>query len=238
MKRAPTDPSSLSEREGLIKFASHHTSTKLSLLPLALAQELLTWRDIFRARGVVGGGDLLRYHGDGYGNLSARVSSNDLEQLNGPEASSNPRDTFLITGSQTGHKETLDLCDLALVQSHDLHTGMIRSSGEILPSSESLTHATLYQLSEQIKWVFHVHSAPLWQARHRLALPRTPDSVSYGTVEMAHAARAIYQSAGEPKSLLIAMDGHQDGLISFGPSAQVAGEILLNALNQTEGLSL
>ena len=213
------------EREGVIKFTLNHDKAPLSSVvchedsPLS---ELCDWRGRLRALEMIGGGDPSRYQGAGFGNLSARC-----DVLSG--ALSDVSSGFMITGSQTGHLDDYRLADFALVQRCDVRRGVVESVGLVNPSSESLTHAALYQLGAQVRWVFHVHCPHLWRSRARLQLPSTPRDVPYGTVEMAHAVSSLYHQARRPEALLFAMDGHEDGLISFGASADQVGQLILKA---------
>jgi hypothetical protein len=205
------------EHEGVIKFSYHHITEPLSSRNHAITAPLFEWRELLFARGMIGGGDPSRYHGDGFGNISARL----------PESRREADPQFLITGSQTGHLSSISLTELAYIRTYSITRMEVESQGEVLPSSESLTHAMIYQLHEEISWVFHVHSPDLWRARSQLDLPSTPIDVPYGTQEMASAVKQLFIHQGSPMSLIFAMAGHEDGIISFGRHADEAGALLL-----------
>ena len=57
----------------------------------------------------------------------------------------------------------------------------------------------------------------------------TPQDVSYGTQEMAIAVQNII---GNKESGIIVMKGHQDGVIAYGNSAEQAGRMVLNSINE------
>jgi L-ribulose-5-phosphate 4-epimerase len=108
----------------------------------------------------------------------------------------------------------------------DLDRNFLRSVGERAPSSEALTHAALYQVNGAIRGVVHVHSRVIWDA-WRDKLPTTRDDVAYGTPEMAYEMIRLHKSRALGRLGVIVMGGHQDGVISFGPTlAEAAGEIL------------
>lgn len=200
--------------EGVIRFRFDHRREALPEELAALAAVLAGWRRRLVARGVVGR-DPARYGGFGFGNLSARVAG---------------RAGFLVTGSQTGRLPDLDLAGFALVESWDAAAHSLTSRGLARPSSESLTHAALYDASPAIGAVFHVHAPALWARRGTPDLPATPADVDYGTPAMATAAAEIVARAPSPAGLL-AMGGHEDGILAWGPTPEATGRALLAALD-------
>lgn len=204
-------------REGVIRFRFDHRRERLPPGLAALAGELAGWRRRLVARGVVGQ-EPGRYGGAGFGNLSARLPP--------PHGRG-----FLVTGSQTGHLADLDLAGFALVDSWDAAAHRLASRGLAPPSSESLTHAALYDASPAIGAVFHVHAPALWARRGTPALPATAPTAEYGSPQMAAEVAALARRLGETG--LLAMSGHEDGLLAWGPSPEAAGTALLTALDET-----
>lgn len=140
--------------------------------------------------------------GIGFGNISVRL----------------PDNTFMITGTQTGHKRMLTIADYAVVTEYDIVQNSLRCRGCRRASSESLTHASLYAASSHIDAVIHIHDEDLWQ-RYKDHLPTTPASVPYGTPDMAKAVKDLVRRyPGE----VIIMGGHQDGILAYGDSLRVA----------------
>lgn len=194
--------------EGVIKFINHHRTAP----PIhADTQELLRWRAIFYATGLIGQ-DPKRYNGDGYGNLSKRTQKNQ----------------FLITASQTSGLETITNEYLVLIPSCNPEHNTVVSEGPHKPSSESMTHATLYQIDADINYVFHAHTPHIWKARQQLHIPRTRQDVEYGTPVMAQEMKRLYPTVRNKK--IIAFDGHEDGIITFGRTADEAGLTMLKYL--------
>ena len=64
---------------------------------------------------------------------------------------------FLITGTQTGEIKNLNREHYTCVTDYNIEKNFIRSEGPIKASSESLTHAMIYELDPAIKVVIHVH---------------------------------------------------------------------------------
>jgi ribulose-5-phosphate 4-epimerase/fuculose-1-phosphate aldolase len=205
--------------EGVIRFRLDHRREALPDSLAALAAEIAGWRRALVAAGVVGR-DPARYGGFGFGNLSARLAGGEM-----PDG----RRAFLVTGSQTGHLADLDLAGFALVESWDAAGHRLASRGLAAPSSESLTHAALYDASPAIGAVFHVHAPALWARRGTPELPATAPGVDYGTPEMAAEVARLALHLGD--SGLLAMSGHDDGLVAWGPTAGATGRRLLAALD-------
>lgn len=203
------------QQEGVIKFQLEHTpAAPLSQADLA---ELDTWRTWMISRALIG--EIETPQGRvGYGNISCRR----------PEG-------FAITGSQTGHLPNLSPADYALVTDCRPEENLVVSRGPIRPSSESLTHAVLYQLDEKICWVMHAHTAPIWQAAEQLGLPQTAPDVPYGTPAMAAETMRLFTETAVRQQGIFAMAGHEDGIVSFGETAKQAAEVLDRYLALSSG---
>jgi L-ribulose-5-phosphate 4-epimerase len=209
------------EAEGVIKFSMEHRAAPLPARRFeALCAELSAWRTILAQLGLIGQ-DPARYDGAGFGNMSARV---------GPFPGEPGRRPFVITGTQTGAVRQLRLAHYCLVEGYDLTQSRVQSQGEVAPSSESMTHGAIYDLSPHIRYVFHVHSPTLWGAAEALRLPQTGAEVAYGTVEMARAARELYRATSLSERQIFSMRGHEDGIVAFGRTAQEAGGALIAEL--------
>ena len=176
-------------------------------------QHLDKWHQIFKAKAILGQ-DLTRYGGLGFGNLSQRID----------------RQSFLISGTQTGGLARLGPEHYALVTEVDLSNNLVRSQGPVKPSSESLTHAAVYSIDERLEFVFHVHSPDIWNARGRLAIAQTGIDIAYGTTEMAEEMLRLHQKGSFANGNILAMSGHEDGIISFAENADDAGNIILETL--------
>lgn len=207
--------------EGVIRFELEHEERPLESARFGgVACKLMAWREIMALTGLVGR-DPARYEGAGYGNVSARV---------GPPGSALGRRSFLVTGTQTSGARTIGLQDFALVEGYDHRRNRIRSRGMVRPSSESLTHAALYDLSPAVRCVLHAHSPVVWRRARRLGLPTTDAGAAYGTPEMAMEVQRVYRETVLPERRILAMGGQEDGIIVFGRSPEDAGEVLLRWL--------
>lgn len=204
--------------EGVIKFTADHDKGGLRASEMGpQLGHLRGWRALMRRTEMVGQVQE-RYGGAGFGNLSARLP---------PTSSGKGRRRFLITGTQTGGKDAMDTADFCVVREYDLAKNRVQSYGPVLPSSESLTHGAIYDLTPHIRYVFHGHSPLIWKAAAKLRLPSTAEGVGYGTQEMAREVQRLYRSGALPERRVLAMAGHEDGIIAFGHSAEEAGNALL-----------
>ena len=223
--RAPSD--GVSPKEGVTKYDVTHLTDPLPARRFGdLAARLTAWRSILARLGGIGQ-DPLRYDGAGYGNVSARV---------GPFPGKRGARPFIVSGTQTGGLRCLTLQHYCLVERYDAGRNQVQSRGAIRPSSESMTHGALYDLSPRVRVVLHIHCADIWTRRAQLRLPTTRPGVDYGTVSMAQDMRRLAQQTGMLEGRIFAMDAHEDGIVAFGHTADEAGHALLSALARAHAL--
>jgi hypothetical protein len=188
--------------EGLIKFECDWRPGA-GPDPSAIA-EIGRWRARCFEMGWVG----VTPEGISFGNLSTRIGDTCC---------------FWVTGTGTGCLAKLSPLHYARVVASDSERNHLACVGPVRASSESMTHAVIYASLPTARAVIHIHCAKLWRSCvHRI--PTTPDDIPYGTPEMC---RAIATLAPEANGGIIAMGGHQDGLIAFGTTADEAGERLI-----------
>jgi hypothetical protein len=226
MSSKELNPNIAQEQEGVIKFHLHFAFQAVTQVQseVKLAQ-LNSARSRLKARALLGQ-DPTRYGGDGFGNISVRLSDKQ----------------FLISGSQTGHLSELSPADVALVERIDHRANQLWARGLCKPSSESMTHGIVYQVLPAAEAVVHVHSPDIWQAAGRLRLPATAADIPYGTPEMAEAVRVlllqISASADYDHGLpqVFAMLGHEDGIVAIGPDLVSCTDELLRLLSSAKEL--
>lgn len=177
-------------------------------LPAAAIEQLNVWRNRLHEQGLIG---YYPEHGVGFGNVSIRAGDGD---------------TFIISGTQTGHIARTDERHYARVTRCDIAANRVYCEGPVQASSEALTHAAIYALDPAISAVVHVHDATLW---HELTgrIPTTSGEVSYGTPEMAREFQRLYAETDFAVRGVAVMGGHEEGIVSFGSGiAQAAARIL------------
>lgn len=207
--------------EGVIKFRFEHRREPLSGERLSEAVcSLIAWREILALTGLVGQ-ERSRYEGAGYGNVSIRL---------GRPGMGLGRRSFLITGTQTSGKRCIGLDDFCVIERYDFASNRIVSRGLTRPSSESMTHGAVYDLGPHIRSVLHAHTPVLWSRRRELRLPETSPDVPYGTPEMAREVQRLYRQGVFAERRVLAMGGHEDGIIAFGRTPEDAGQALMTWL--------
>jgi L-ribulose-5-phosphate 4-epimerase len=118
----------------------------------------------------------------------------------------------------------------AVVSGWDIAHNQLEARGPVKPSSEALTHAAVYQVSQDTRCVMHVHSPEIWRHARQLALPMTAVEATCGTPRMASEVQQVVQSG--PRRQLLVMQGHEDGVVAWGVSIEAAGLMLLATLAQ------
>jgi ribulose-5-phosphate 4-epimerase/fuculose-1-phosphate aldolase len=208
--------------EGVIQFDSAHVSAPLEERVLAdAARAVAAWREIL-ARLAVLGQDPARYAGGDYGNASARL----------PPFGAVPQGQrrFLVTGSRTARVPRVSLEHFALVERWDVGRNQVVSRGTVAPSSESLTHAALYDAAPSARVVLHGHAPEIWRNARALGVPATREDVPQGTPAMAREVQRVYRETAAGSLGILAMGGHEDGVLAFGRTAGEAGEALVRHL--------
>lgn len=200
----------MTDIEGVIKYQLHHIDAELPK-QVDIAQ-LNAWRTLLFKLNLIGQ-DPLRYQGLGYGNISQRLNHRQ----------------FIISGTQTGHLDRLQKNDYCLITEANPAQNQIYSQGLIKPSSEALTHASLYQNDDSINAVIHVHSPIIWQNTEALNLAHTAAHIAYGTPDMANAVAELLMS--NPDISLFTMLGHEDGVIAYGNNLNSTASLLIQQLS-------
>lgn len=194
--------------EGVIKFRLDFTPTPAP--SLESVAELNAWRQILFRLGLTGR-DPARYDGLAYGNVSRRIGKRG----------------FIVSGTGTGAKPCLTPNDYSRVLDFSLAQNWLCAEGLVEPSSEALTHGAVYEANPQAGGVIHVHSPELWRNAQRLGIALTDESIAYGTPEMGQAVGKAAACAAEG---IVAMGGHEDGVLAFAETAGQAGLCLLRHL--------
>jgi methylthioribose-1-phosphate isomerase len=194
--------------EGYIKFICNWTKSEpLSNESIA---EINKWRNKLYNLGLIGAYP----NGIGFGNISIRQKNNE----------------FIITGSATGNLKNLDNQHYVLVNNYNIQENMVDCIGPIKASSESLSHAIIYEMSPETNAIIHIHNLKLWEKFINKA-PTTNSNISYGTTEMANEIKKMFQKTNLLNEKFIVMGGHIEGIIAFGKTLDEVGNIIINKFN-------
>src|SRR3990167_7706456 len=137
--------------EGVIKFNCEWIQT--SPLEFKSLKELNSTRKKIFGLGLIG----VYPNGIAFGNLSIRVGQTK---------------EFIISGTQTGGLPAVAAEHYTQVLDYSFPKNWIRCRGPLKASSESLTHAMIYELDKKISAVVHIHNRALW-SRLKFKVPTT-----------------------------------------------------------------
>lgn len=140
---------------------------------------------------------------------------------------------FYITASGTGSLTELTLTDFSRVVAYDFVENWLRCEGPRIASSESLTHAAVYESDPTARAVIHCHDVKLWSALLENA-PATAKAVEYGTPEMAYAVQRLFETTDVKEKQIFVMTVHHGGLVTFGKNVANAFGLILRELNRID----
>lgn len=176
-------------------------------LPQTKIKKMNQWREKLFQLGLIGQYE----NGIGFGNISIREGNSSQ---------------FIISGTQTGEMKMLTEQHYTTVIDYDWECNHLTCQGTIQASSESLTHAAIYEANPEIRGIIHVHHLELWQ-KLMDKVPTTSGEIAYGTPEMAKEIIRLCREADLLKAQILMMKGHEAGMIAFGKDLDEAGHLLL-----------
>ncbi len=196
-------------KEGYIKF---HVNWEKSAPPAPEELgDLCYWRDELKRLNLIG----VYEDGIGFGNISRR---SDAER-------------FIISGSSTGHVETIQPEHFTAVTQVDTQNNTVWCSGPIVASSETMSHAVLYKELPEIRGVVHVHDAISWEQLLD-KVPTTSPGATYGTPEMACSIARLIHHSDLPSRKIFVMRDHEEGIFTFGKNLEEAVNVLKKYLRR------
>ena len=201
----------MTDERGYIKFNCDWI--KGEPLPEESIKELNFWRKKMLDLGLIGMYD----NGIGFGNISVRIPGTSM---------------FIITGSATGGEANLTSEHYVKVTEVNHGKNSLVCIGPIKASSESMTHAAVYDSDPSCNAVIHIHNLAMWE-RLIGKIPTTSKEAAYGTPEMAEEVMRLFRETDVKVKKIFAMGGHEEGIISFGKYLEEAGEIMIGYYNQS-----
>lgn len=190
--------------EGYIKFTCDWQKDNITV---KCSNPLLSTRDTMHEMGYIG---FDKQHQVGYGNISERADNNQ----------------FIISGTQTGHIYPIQSSDFTLITKFNIDANEVYCSGPVKSSSETMTHAALYEALPLVNCIIHIHSKPIWEKLLNTKMV-TSGEVPYGTPEMAYEIKRLMRVQAVLDSKILGMAGHEDGVIAFGKTFEEAVEAIL-----------
>ena len=180
------------ELDGCIKF--NYSWERATPLRSPMIKVLNRYRSYYYNKGLIG----ITNKGIGFGNISHRDKRG-----------------YIITGNATGGIKHLRPDHYARISNWDYKKNHITCAGATVASSESLSHAAVYDTASQVNAVVHIHDATLWR-KLRNRIPTTAPTATYGTPEMTREIKKILKNKGGVSRGALVMGGHQNGLLIFG----------------------
>jgi ribulose-5-phosphate 4-epimerase/fuculose-1-phosphate aldolase len=188
-----------------VKFTSERVSSELT--PFSGFAELNAYRRKLLKLRLIGADS----KGVGFGNLSIRDGATK---------------NFFITGSATGGTSELTPADCVKVVAYDFERNFLRFEGSSIPSSESLTHAAIYESDPSAGAVIHCHDSKLWAALLDQA-PTSSKTIDYGTPQLAYEIMRLFKQTDLQSRKILVMAGHAAGILTFGKDLEEAFAVLV-----------
>jgi ribulose-5-phosphate 4-epimerase/fuculose-1-phosphate aldolase len=190
------------DEKGVIKFKCFHQYCELDRF--AELNKLIEYRNRAFLKGYIG----VYSNGIGFGNISVRLDNG-----------------FLVSGSGTGMIKKSGKQHFSIVNKWEVHKNQLWCKGPVIASSESLTHAVIYDTLPIVSAILHIHSTELWK-KHYHKLPFTSKNIEYGTPKMANAVIELIKRENFKTTGVFLMQGHQDGMVAFGTSLKEVLELM------------
>lgn len=200
--------------DGIIKF-DRSSFIQIESIEMDEYFALEAWRKRLYALNLIGEYPIEKI---GFGNMSLKRDYSFIRPNSKPQ--------FVITGTQTGKYADLDGKLYTRILDYHLDQNRVVAMGAVDASSETLTHAALYETNAEIQAIFHIHHKRTWNYFLRHQLPHTKKDTPYGTIEMAREAQSLFQGVARG---IFAMEGHEDGVIAFSTSLDDCAKMILDS---------
>ena len=118
------------------------------------------------------------------------------------------------------------MADCARVVAYDFERNWLQYEGTAIPSSESLTHAAIYESDAKAGAIIHCHDPKLWGALLN-QVPTSSKAGEYGTPEMAYEITRLFKVTDLRNRKILIMAGHEGGIVIFGKNLDEAFAVLM-----------
>lgn len=192
--------------DGYIKFQCNLEKTGV-VIPDAVFSEINKWREKMYLLNLIGAYE----NGVGFGNISIKIPDSNR---------------FYVSGSATGNFKTTGPEHYVLVTGYNFYNNSLRCQGPLPASSESLSHAAMYEAHDRIRAVIHIHHLEMWEKGIK-KYPATREEYSFGTPEIAMNIAELLRNESTRKNGIIIMGGHKEGILFFGKTLEETGNLSL-----------
>ena len=207
----------LGMREGYVKFS--FDIKEITPVAEGKIKELNSYRQKCVALNLIGMNKAGKLKGVGFGNISVKDG-----------------DDFIISGTQTGKLNTLTNEHYTRITGYDLIKNHVECKGTVAPSSETMTHAAVYDFDASVKAVIHVHNKALWDYLLTLDVPKTSKDAAYGTPEMGYEIIRLLKETDACRKKIIVMKGHKEGVLVIGKDLKEAYSVLMMYYNASKSV--
>ena len=194
----------MNKQEGYIKYSCDWIKKSITISDDQF-KELNYWRSKLFEKKLIG----VLPDGIGFGNISIKKNDNK----------------FIISGSATGAFLILEKDHFAHVVKYSISQNSLTCEGRTKASSESLSHAVIYETLPNVKAAIHIHDKKMWESNLD-KIPTTNKTAEYGTPEMALSIKELLSKNDNKESGIVIMGGHRDGIIAFGETLSEAYKII------------
>lgn len=196
--------------EGVVKYELKYKQSRY--IPLKACAKIEKSRNRLFSLGLIGAYS----NGIGYGNISLRHKKSK---------------SFVITATQTGELPILSSHYYSFVKKVNFKTFTTFAKGPSKPSSEAITHASIYALDKEINAVIHIHNEKIWEFMLKNNYLSTNDT-PYGTPQMVEDVQNLYKNIDPLLNNCFVMKGHYEGVVTFGKSLKEAEKALYKIINK------
>lgn len=189
--------------EGYIKFNIKFTKSQIKID----IKRMIYWRNILYSKGLIGAYS----NGIGFGNISQRTVKNQ----------------FIISGTSTGSIKEITQDSFSIVKEYNFKKNFVNCLGPIKASSESMSHASIYENISDVNAIIHIHNIKMWK-KYKDILPTTRKEAKYGTPEMAEEINRIIKETDVKNKKIFITSGHREGIFGFGKNIDEAAKLILN----------
>ena len=148
-----------------------------------------------------------------YGDLSKRILVGE--------------DQFIITGNGTGMYANLDGTQYSRVLKCDLKRLTVEATGPIAPSAQSYLHFLFYKTCPQINFLFQIEHSDLASFMQQGDFTKLTTDPDFDIM-----AQQIQSKIGDQSSGIIVTEQNQ--ILSFGPTPELAGKLVLETLKNSK----
>lgn len=158
-------------------------------------------------------------NGRSYGNVSVRYKK---------------KNSFVITGTQTGEYPKLSPSYYSLVKKLDFQKGLTYAVGPSRPSCQSGLHWSIYTIDSQINAIIHIYSEKVMEymlENDYLTIPNT-NYKTFHSPTILKEVTSLYKNIDPFLNNIFLITGELEGIVVFGKTLGEAEKSLYTIINK------